>query len=79
MWSGQLAIRNAGWKLISVSGMPSLLYQTARDPGEQWNRFHDQPEIREALAQRARPYLVLRDRIAAERIEERLHAIGYIR
>jgi arylsulfatase len=78
MWSDQLAVRDADWKLILSAGQPKLLYWTARDPGEHWNRIGDEAQRREALLQSARPYARLHDAIRAEKIEDALRAVGYI-
>ena len=79
MWSDQLAVRDAEWKLTFTGGTPDSLYWTARDPGERWNRIRDEAARRQALVERSGPYLKLQKSINAEKIEEALRAIGYIR
>ena len=78
MWSGLLAVRDREWKLVLSNGAPHLLYWTARDPEERWNRVGDESERREALVQGAAPFRELQEELHAEKIEEALRAVGYI-
>jgi len=78
MWSAQLAVRNAQWKLTTQAGEPVLLHHLESDPDEAIDRVDDSPGPRSTLLRRSVRYQDLRDRIQREKIKAHLRAIGYI-
>ncbi|MBW2268457.1 MAG: sulfatase [Deltaproteobacteria bacterium] len=78
MWSREIAVRDAEWKLVLEKGVPRSLYWTSVDREERWNRLADRPEPRSRLLERAAPYVGLHRRMHLEGVEDALRDLGYI-